>query len=1000
MFNRANSTGTIRILAFVTIVVLGLSQFTSYGTMFPILSTQNIYGENATTSAPVYDDFSDGVYTLEQGVMSPNSNWFSLWDGDGSMGVKQMHDGNNVLFLEPKPSTESTETRSALVLSALEYKDFVLSLDVMTERQLRQNTPPNPWEVAWIIWRWQDNTHFYYFNVAFDASEVGKYDGGQNPQNQKFLVSTETLTAVVGQWMHWDITVRGDHITVEVDGTRIFDFEDSSSFDTGKLGLYTEDAAVVFDNIRITPTMAGDDYIGDANKYQYVFTCTQYVPMFHCDYALNEFESSVFTAEFTKLLSATREPKFVDTEGGKALEIRANALESVNVKNSGVFKSEKFSLYVLFRPDNFENIFGDIVSYTNGADNAGWELYLLSNEDPSTRKLGFTVYNTEGERISPEVLIIPNEFTEIVASFDGEKVRLFSDGNLHSEADFIGEFNPDPGTPISPVFAGGSYCSCSTASLTIDEIRYYDYAIPDDQIKNIHSVNEGLVDRSPVGYWKFDGDLKDYSGLGNDAFYKTMIASMTFSSDGRLFYTEKNSGNIRVILSDGTLLERPFATISDVYVDWEDGLLGIALDSKFEDNHFIYVFYNYKDSSTDSIFGRIVRFTENNNKEVDRLVILDKIPTSKGFHTGGMLTFNKFDDKLYVFVGDATQSEKAQDLSTLYGKLLRLNRDGTIPSDNPFPGSPVYSYGHRNAYGIAFDNVGNGILAESGPELYDEINYIEKGGNYGWPTLQIPNMPPELFTNNSSIKPLRSYFQPPSPTQTIYYTDTKYDELNDTFVFGTVRGYLISVKIDFDKKVLLRETKIHTYFYPYLPTVATAVSPNGEIYFGGYGIYRLDSILPHNEEKFSFPVQVNSTNIRIASIDYLEGEGGNKMTINLEDESGPSSLSLKLQNSIFDRSEEDSLFFERETSLANDGKTMIELPYSMNIESSDKYETITLQLPNDYAKEDKLQLIISGSEVSVTKTVPELGMPAVTLIILISATIISTIAARRGLIPN
>ncbi|MGH9878538.1 MAG: LamG-like jellyroll fold domain-containing protein, partial [Nitrososphaerales archaeon] len=231
----------------------------------------------------------------------------------------------------------------------------------------------------------------------------------------------------------------------------------------------------------------------NGNRYQYLFACTQYVPMFHCDYALNEFESSVFRAEFTNVLSPSREPKFVNTEGGKALEIRANALESINVKNSDVFRSEKFSLYVLFRPDNFENIFGDIVSYTNGGDNAGWELYQLSNDDPSTRKVGFTVYNTDGERISPEVLIIPNEFTEIVASFDGEKVKLFKDGNLHSEADFVGEFNSDLGSPISPVFAGGSYCSCNTASVTIDEIKYYDYAIPDDQIKTIHSgVNDGL----------------------------------------------------------------------------------------------------------------------------------------------------------------------------------------------------------------------------------------------------------------------------------------------------------------------------------------------------------------------------------------------------------------------------------------------------------------------------------------------------------------------------
>ena len=96
--------------------------------------------------------------------------------------------------------------------------------------------------------------------------------------------------------------------------------------------------------------------------------------------------------------------------------------------------------------------------------------------------------------------------------------------------------------------------------------------------------------------------------------------------------------------------------------------------------------------------------------------------------------------RLYVSVGDATLGEPAQNTSLLYGKILRFNRDGTIPQDNPFPNSAVYTFGHRNVYGIAFDNNGTGLITENGEDLYDEINLIKKGGNYGHPNLQPMNI--------------------------------------------------------------------------------------------------------------------------------------------------------------------------------------------------------------------------------------------------------------------
>lgn len=200
--------------------------------------------------------------------------------------------------------------------------------------------------------------------------------------------------------------------------------------------------------------------------------------------------------------------------------------------------------------------------------------------------------------------------------------------------------------------------------------------------------------------------------------------------DGTVFVTEKE-GRIRVI-QDGVLLEQPLATLRPVEV-FDGGLTGLAIHPNFSENNLMYVYFTYEEDT--KLWNKIMQITVSDNKLVDAKTIFDKIPGSQ-FSNGGFLKFGP-DGKLYVGTGTINDSSHLpQDLESLSGKILRLNDDGSIPSDNPFSNSPVYSLGHRNPQGMAWNQDGKLYLAELGPEKNDEINLILPGRNYGWPEQQ------------------------------------------------------------------------------------------------------------------------------------------------------------------------------------------------------------------------------------------------------------------------
>ena len=701
-------------------------------------------------------------------------------------------------------------------------------------------------------------------------------------------------------------------------------------------------------------------------QHEFLYGCTQYVPMVHCDPIVNEFESNQVKGNYSKIVSVTREPEFISGKNGRAVQISANALEFISIENSSQFANNAFTIYVSFNLDVVENSVGSLVSYTNNPKNAGWSIDSGPAEDPATRLIKFSVFGNAGEQAEATVIVPLYTFVDIAATFDGNSLALYLDNALRSKVPFSGKYIANPGDNIPLKFAGGSYCSCSTLGVTIDEIRYYNHAFSPEELVSITSTTDaGSLNQGLVGYWKFDGDIKDYAGFDNNGFYNTLLSNMVFTPDGRLFYTEKNSGKIRILDTMNKLLLQPFVLLSDIYVDWEQGLLGLAIDSEFISNHYVYAYYNYKDGETGQIFARVVRFTESNNTATDSQIILDKIPAAKGFHTGGALTFNPIDEALYISVGDATEQEKAQNTSAFNGKILRIDRDGSVPEDGNigFSNPYVYTYGHRNVFGLAFDIVGNGIIAENGPSLYDEINLMKKGANYGWPTLQKPDHAPELFANNSSVKPIRSYWQTPSPTQTIYYNHSKFPELAESFIFGTVRGQLYSIKIDAGNKGQLKEElKIDLSFYPYMPVTGVAVSPDGGIYFGAYDIFKLDSINMQNKDSIMHSVQINTTNSQLTDLTFEKEHKNITLTLDTD-----AVANVGVNNTIsvmlrIPRSMIDNFSFET-SSINNTGSEPLDMQTDVKTSSDGEYNIVTVVLPP--VEKEKIQLLLSQNGISI-----------------------------------
>jgi glucose/arabinose dehydrogenase len=687
-----------------------------------------------------------------------------------------------------------------------------------------------------------------------------------------------------------------------------------------------------------------------------LFGCQQYGSAMHCDLLLNEMEANEVRGNSSLINPlTTTDILFVNGKLGQALEMRGEYRESIEILNSPELNPNQFSISFWMQSTKIEP-YGHVVSHSNRAQTSGWQFDVFSSSGSSSRSgqsgsevatLRFGVFNSNGTLFSPAEIEIPTEkFTLITGTFDGSKVRLYMDGLLVGESEFEGEYNADPGLPLR--IGSAAYCSsCNRWSGIIDEIRMYDRTLGEDEIKqlfNLSDVSSGLI-----GQWKFEGDTKDVFQR-NDGTTITMLTSMVFSPDGRLFFTEKNTGAIRIMTPEHNILDEPFASVDDLYASWEQGMLGLAIDPEFPINHHVYVYYtaltDIENGNGGKVINRVLRFTDNNNAGTDPTLIMDNIPASRGYHSGGAMAFGP-DGKLYITVGDATEHIFAQDPSIVIGKVLRINKDGTIPQDNPYPNSPVYTVGHRNMYGIAFDDNAIGLVTENGDVRYDEINLITKGGNYGFPTSQPANLPAER-ANDSSIKPLRSYWDTIAPTQMIYYEGDAVPELKGMFLFGSFTGDIYALKLSEDKKSIVEELKIELAHFPFVPTVGIAQSPDGKIYYGGYQIYTLDSI--GEREQILFTIEVESPSaVNIGEISVNQEQERITIDANLNGTVPPDAiLTMRIPRGLVEN-------VTRAVVDSQQGPNAIE--YSIN-ELGPEYTTIGVNIGSQAPKSGSLKLEI------------------------------------------
>jgi len=295
---------------------------------------------------------------------------------------------------------------------------------------------------------------------------------------------------------------------------------------------------------------------------------------------------------------------------------------------------------------------------------------------------------------------------------------------------------------------------------------------------------------------------------------------MVFAPNGDIYFSERD-GRVWKIENFG---EAKVIQTFPKSGSYEGGTLGLALAPNFEENKKIYIYQT--NLELEFFQNKVFSFTVDGDELVDVQTVIDGIPGAP-WHDGGRIAFGP-DEKLYITTGDAVNLGWAQDLSSLAGKILRINSDGSIPNDNPFDSSVIFSYGHRNPQGIAWNDDGMLVSSEHGPsgEMgygHDEINVIVKGINYGWPKVVGDS------SDDSFVNPIiHSGEQTWAPSGMVFYNSDKISSLEGKFLVGALRGqHLMVLDVANDGSLISAEKMFEGDF----GRIRTAqISPDGVLY--------------------------------------------------------------------------------------------------------------------------------------------------------------------------
>jgi glucose/arabinose dehydrogenase len=308
--------------------------------------------------------------------------------------------------------------------------------------------------------------------------------------------------------------------------------------------------------------------------------------------------------------------------------------------------------------------------------------------------------------------------------------------------------------------------------------------------------------------------------------------ALAFAPDGRLFYTEKHNGAIRVVSPDGVLQDEPVLQLPTSGL-LERGMIGIAFDPDYETNQYMWVFHTARGSDTTYPANNVVRFREVDGLGIEPMVMLSvPVTNDSAIHNGGNLRFDE-QGFLIVSLGDYNDPANAQNLDVPQGKLLRfeVSGDELLPApDNPFPDNSTYAYGLRNPFDFAFDPIsGQVFLTENGPECDDEINRVVPGKNYGWrPDYQCVGT--DMLDLEDYVPPLLSFNPSQAPTGITFYNHEAIPEWNGDLFYCTFLGGVLH-------RVVLNEARDAIVQVEDLDMqgsdcrIDVEVGPDGAIYF-------------------------------------------------------------------------------------------------------------------------------------------------------------------------